>query len=76
MMKKIVKRMFLAAFAVMLMCMPAVTANATQADTETEAENENLSPLAFEIANFTYESKRKTIDILIQYLDKLRLIFL
>ena len=50
MMKKIVKTVLMAAMAAALFCIPAVTADATQQTTEAER-----GPLAFDVANFSYE---------------------
>ena len=60
MMKKIVKQLLLMMFMLVLFCVPAVTANATQIEetteeVETETEEREATPLTFEIAIFTYE---------------------
>lgn len=54
--KKFVKQLLMAVFALMLLCVPTVTANATQMDSTTEeAEESERTPLTFDIAIFTYE---------------------
>lgn len=51
--KKFVKQLLMAVFALMLVCVPAVTANAAQMEETTE--DEERTPLTFDIAIFTYE---------------------
>ena len=54
--KKFVKQLLMAVFALMLFCVPTVTANATQTEnTNEEAEDAENTPLTFVIAIYTYE---------------------